>query len=180
MSRSYMTLFSLAVVLAISLTSLSAAEVGGLSFGFSIGDRHGDLCLSIEGESAAFLNKILSLKAGAEYCWKEGSRSAAVLWDPYYLGRIGLVLNSAYTDYGRLYGELGGVAILCQGESELQSFLGIYGLFGFEFSFSRGSQGSYFIELGSTGSFNAIDSRLDGRPLLANGYSSRAGFRWKL
>jgi hypothetical protein len=158
----------------------AAQDANGLDFGFSVGDRHGDFSLGLEAGSPRFLGDFLKARIGAEILWKEGISGGETLWRSYYLARLGLAGYAASNDFARLYGEFGGVAAQLPSSASFDPRFGIYGLFGFEFAFAKGSPGCYFIELGSTGAFGFTDPGFDNSPIVANGFSARAGFRWRI
>jgi hypothetical protein len=179
MKRNYLALCLLVILTLLPAALLSADEGQGLGLGFSVGDRHGDLSLGLEMESPSLVQGHMGFRLAAEWLLVEGSKAGSTTMHPYYLARLGLVINASNTPLQRLYGEFGALVIQAPGLATLDPCLGIYGLFGFDFRFGPGSPGSYFIELGSSGSFGAVDSGLDNSPTLATGFSARAGFRWR-
>jgi len=160
----------------------SEPDHGGLGLGFSVGDRGDDFSLGIEVTSPRFVSGLLALRAGGELLYKEGILTAGTeeIWQPYYLGRLGLLLMGRTAPPFRLYGEFGGACLfptdrLCADPKPIPA---IYGHFGFELPVADDSGGCYFIELGSTGVFGEGADLMTGAPKLAGGFAARAGFRW--
>ena len=70
------------------------------------------------------------------------------------------------------------MALIPSGDvSEEDIYLGAVGAFGFEFFFTQGRRGSYFIELGGVGTAAEAD-KLDRSPVFANGFMTNVGVRY--
>lgn len=176
---------SFALIVAAALAASGAYAEGGrgrTALGISVGERGGDFSLGLEVASPTFLNDFLGLRAGAEALWKEAVPVGETEedWRPYSLYRLGVQATGADLEVIRLYGELGGVALLPPEGSVGDVKFGVYGLWGFEFFWSPQSRGCYFVELGSTGTFGAADEGSIAEPFLANGFAARAGLRVRL
>jgi hypothetical protein len=177
-------------ILAVAFLLAAAMAIGAYAnegrdraaFGFSVGERAGDFSLGLEAASPTVLNGFLGLRAGAEILWKEAVAIGDTTedWRPYPLYRLGVQATGGELKDMRLYGELGGVAIVPPDETFGELRFGIYGIWGFEFFIPDFQRLCYFIELGGTGTFGAADELAIGEPLLANGFAARAGLRIRL
>jgi hypothetical protein len=155
----------------------------GAGLGFSVGGRGGDLSLGLEATSPFLLGGRAALRAAGEVLLMEGvlkGESAAAVED-YYIGRLGIAVGSNRSALTRLYGEFDGLVLLATEHlaGSAAPRYGISGVFGFELGLGEAVPGCYFVEMGSTSTFGASADRLLGEPLIAQGFSARAGFRWR-
>lgn len=155
----------------------------GFGVGFKLNQVDGNFGLGLDLTSPGFLYHSMAVRANGLYFFQDhyDTEEGEYTMTPYFVGRLGLVgIGGKPVSFIRLYGE-GGMMVVVPG-SKLSSdgpSVGGYGLFGFEFFMSQQAQEmvSYYIELGGSGG-GANADKLDGNPILHNGFTIGTGFRF--
>ncbi len=179
-------------VIAVLLAAVPAAADGpvkareGVSVGGTLHRFQDDFGIGAALASPHFAGGRLRVTLAGGISWYPYAADAAgdQEWAPY--GDMRLVVEGGERAPGspvRLYG-FGGPSLFIVPDrlSETRVSVGGIGGFGFEYYFTAtGRDGpiSYFTEAGGIGSGARAD-RLDGKPLLGNGFFVTAGLRWTL
>jgi hypothetical protein len=157
------------------------AQVDKVNTGFGIGYQlvqyQSDFGFGVNINSPYFANEHIGLRLKTNLMYNQNVVDGQSQWMTYSnvsLGMIGVaaVINNSI----RLYGEGGVLVVFPSSKFSNESFvMGGYGLFGFEFFFSR--SGNYFIELGGIGAGTTAD-KIETKPIYSNGFSISTGFRF--
>lgn len=171
--------YFLIIVLIIVFNTVKAEEDinTGFGLGMQLVEYQDDFGLGINLTSPFFVDDGIGLRLRANYMFNQAIVDGSYDWVPYSNISLGVIgVGGFVTERIRLYGE-GGVIVLIPSSdiSSEDSEFGGYGIFGFEFFFSK--FGNYFIELGSVGT-GAVADQIIAEPIYSNGFSISTGFRF--
>ena len=159
-------------------TFCSQAQTNNFSLGFQISELAGDFRLGINVTSPFFAGNAVALRFrgnGYLYEYEESFGIHSVTCYSHF--NLGFVLVPYSVENKlRLYYELGLTrtsGLLIQEETQ-KSFVGLYGLVGFEFLFRN--EGAFFIEMGGHGN-GAIAEEIEGEPFYSSGFYINVGSR---
>jgi len=129
-------------------------------------------------------NGYLALRLAGDLMAKEGilvgSTTDTLTWPAYFGTRLGIVLARVPNNYLRLYAEGGANSIFLTSNiaSSLNPSIGLYVHVGSEFFVDESRHTALFLEVGDGGTFgNPSADKLEGSPVVGNGFSVMAGFR---
>lgn len=172
-------MIGLIVLWSFALVPLGAAD-RPMALAMSVGQRGRDFSLGVEVASPSLFDGLVTIHVGADVQYKEGSVNGGdQQWYPYALISAGLQITAARTDWMRLYASSAVLVFVPSPEVGSPWHMGGYGGFGYEFYFASQGSGSYYLEIGGTGT-TAKASALAHAPSLGNGLTIKAGCRFPL
>ena len=151
----------------------------GIGIGFQLVQYQQDFGYGINLISPYIAKKSVAFRLKTNIMFNQYVKDSVTDQANYQKFSLGLIgIGGKIGDNIRLYGEGGIVGVLPSNtiSSPKQEFGG-YGLFGFEFFFSKG--GNYFIEIGGVG-IGTIADKLPNKPIYSNGLIISTGFRFFL
>jgi hypothetical protein len=178
MRKRIITIFTL-----LSLHFGIQAQENQLNSGFGIGYQlvqyQHDFGFGVNVVSPYFVNNHLGIRLKANLMFNQNVIDGLSDWIPYSNISLGFIgVGRRLSENIRLYGEGGLVALFPSNRfSSNDVVIGGYGLFGFEFFFSKG--GNYFIEIGGIGT-GATADKVETKPIYSNGLTISAGLRFFL
>ncbi|MEZ4805583.1 MAG: hypothetical protein R2852_08905 [Bacteroidia bacterium] len=151
----------------------------GFGFGFHLSEYQNDFGLGLNVTSPFFLHDGVGVRARANLMFNQNVVDSVTDFMPYNNLSIGFIgVGGRLGENIRLYGEGGFIAILPSSKFSSESMeLGGYGLFGFEFFFTK--FGNYFIEIGAVGTGAKAD-KVSTKPIYSNGLTVSTGVRFYL
>lgn len=170
-------------ILLFCITSSAMAQETQINKKFSLGlqlnQYQNDFGSGITLTTPYFANRKIALRLRGNAMFHEHIQDEETTWSPYLNTTLGISgITGTIGENIRLYGEAGVIGLFPSKEFSSESFeLGGYGLFGFEFYMSPGS--NYFIEIGAAGTGAKAD-KLPNSPIYSNGMTISTGFRFHL
>jgi hypothetical protein len=172
-------MIGLVLLWVIALVPLGAAD-RPMALAMSIGQRGGDFSLGAEVLAPTLFDGLVALYGGVDLQYKAGrAQGGDQEWYPYVLASVGLQITATQTDWLRLYASSALLVFVPSPEVGSLWHMGGYGGFGVEFFFASEGGGSYYIEIGGTGTA-AKAIALAHKPYLGNGLTIKAGCRFLL
>ncbi len=145
--------------------------------GFQLGQYQKDYGIGLQVTTPYFAKQKIAFRLRGNLMFNEHIYKKETTWTPYSNLSFGVVgVAGEINEKIRLYGEGGMLIIFPSSDfSSEQMEFGGYGLFGFEFFMSNGS--NYFIEIGGVGTGATADKVLY-KPIYSNGLIINTGFRF--
>ena len=174
--------FAAAVICLLGSENVLAQE-NELNSGFGMGAQlvqyQRDFGVGLNFTSPLFAHNSIGIRLKGNIMYNENVVNGSSRWMQYgnlSLGVIGIA--GRVNDAIRLYGEGGMIVLFPSSQFSTETVsMGGYGLFGFEFFFSR--FGNYFIEIGGIGTGTVAD-KIATQPIYSNGMSLSTVFRFFL
>lgn len=147
--------------------------------GLQLSQYQNDFGMGLNLTTPWFANQAIAVRLRSQAMYLEHLNDGTTTWTPYFNTTLGVATHTGRAgDSIRLYAEGGVIGIVPSDTFTSKSFeFGGYGLFGFEFFMTSGS--NYFIELGAAGT-GAKANRADHQPFYSNGFTISTGFRFLL
>ena len=151
----------------------------GMGFGFQLNQYQKDFGIGLQATSPYFGKDKIAIRARFNGMFYEHPVNNETTWTIYSNLGLGIIgVSGTIQNFMRLYGE-GGILLLFPSAdfSSKNTEFGGYGLFGFEFFMSPGT--NYFIEIGGVGT-GANADKIPNNPIYSNGLLISVGFRVQL
>ncbi|NPD45245.1 MULTISPECIES: hypothetical protein [unclassified Lentimicrobium] len=165
------------IFVTILISAFSQEKRHQFNAGFQLGQYQKDFGIGLQVTTPYFAKQKVAFRLRGNLMFNEHIHKKETTWTPYSNLSLGIIgVAGEINDKIRLYGEGGALFIFPSTElSSEQMEFGGYGLFGFEFFMSNGS--NYFIEIGGVGT-GAIADKVLYKPIYSNGLIINTGFRF--
>ncbi len=176
MSKKIILIYTL-LLLHFSLKAQDDQINSGFGIGYQLVQYQNDFGFGLNVASPYFANNRMGVRLKANLMYNQNVIDGLSDWIPYSNISLGLVgVAGKVSERIRLYGEGGLIALFPSNSfSSTDLVIGGYGLFGFEFFFTKG--GNYFIEIGGVGTSARADKVVT-EPIYSNGLTLSTGIRF--